>query len=48
MLVIREMEEMIVKFRSGAYETIRDYNYRGPTHVSVRIRGGRRRVLAVR
>jgi 2-oxoisovalerate dehydrogenase E1 component len=35
MLVIREMEEMIVKLRSGAYEAIRDYNYRGPTHVSV-------------
>src|SRR5208283_3926935 len=35
MLTIREMEEMIVKLRSGAYEAIRDYNYRGPTHVSV-------------
>jgi 2-oxoisovalerate dehydrogenase E1 component len=35
MLVIREMEEMIVKLRSGAYDPIRDYNYRGPTHVSV-------------
>ncbi len=35
MLVIREMEEMIVKLRSGAYEPIREYNYRGPTHVSV-------------
>src|SRR5581483_11684203 len=35
MLVIREMEEMIVKLRSGAYEPIRDFNYRGPTHVSV-------------
>jgi len=35
MLTIREMEEMIVKLRSGAYEPIRDYNYRGPTHVSV-------------
>src|SRR5512140_2444124 len=34
-LVSREMEEMIVKLRSGAYEPIRDYNYRGPTHVSV-------------
>src|ERR1035441_9016743 len=34
MLIIREMEEMIVKLRSGAYEPIRDYNYRGPTHVS--------------
>jgi 2-oxoisovalerate dehydrogenase E1 component len=35
MLVIREMEEMIVKLRSGAYEPIREYNYRGPTHVSI-------------
>ncbi len=35
MLVIREMEEMIVKLRSGAYDAIRDFNYRGPTHVSV-------------
>ena len=35
MLIIRELEEMIVKLRSGAYEPIRDFNYRGPTHVSV-------------
>ncbi len=35
MLVIREFEEMIVKLRSGAYEPIRGFNYRGPTHVSV-------------
>ena len=35
MLVIRELEEMIVKLRSGAYDPIRDFNYRGPTHVSV-------------
>ncbi|MSU46631.1 MAG: pyruvate dehydrogenase [Lacunisphaera sp.] len=35
MLVIRELEEMIVKLRSGAYDPIREYNYRGPTHVSV-------------
>ncbi len=34
MMVIREFEEMIVKLRSGAYDPIRDYNYRGPTHVS--------------
>ena len=34
MLIIREFEEMIVKLRSGAYEPIRGYNYRGPTHVS--------------
>ena len=31
MLMIRELEEMIVKLRSGAYEPIRDFNYRGPT-----------------
>ncbi len=31
MLVIRELEEMIVKLRSGAYEPIRDFDYRGPT-----------------
>jgi len=31
MLVIRELEEMIVKLRSGAYEPLRGYNYRGPT-----------------
>ena len=35
MLVIREVEEMIVKLRSGAYEPIGQFNYRGPTHVSV-------------
>ncbi|MDE3066418.1 MAG: dehydrogenase E1 component subunit alpha/beta [Verrucomicrobiota bacterium] len=35
MLMIRELEEMIVKLRSGAYEPIRNFNYRGPTHVSV-------------
>src|ERR1039457_7061919 len=35
MLMIRELEEMIVKLRSGAYEPIREFNYRGPTHVSV-------------
>ena len=34
MLIIRELEEMIVKIRSGSYEPIRGYNYRGPTHVS--------------
>ena len=45
MLMIRELEEMIVKLRSGAYEPIRDYNYRGPTHVSVG-RKARRRALA--
>ena len=35
MLIIREFEEMIVKLRSGAYDPLRDFNYRGPTHVSV-------------
>ncbi len=35
MLMVREVEEMIVRLRSGAYEPIRDFNYRGPTHVSV-------------
>ncbi len=35
MMIIREFEEMIVKLRSGAYEPISDYDYRGPTHVSV-------------
>jgi 2-oxoisovalerate dehydrogenase E1 component len=35
MLIIREFEEMIVKLRSGAYEPLPSYNYRGPTHVSI-------------
>jgi 2-oxoisovalerate dehydrogenase E1 component len=35
MLIVREVEEMIVKLRSGAYEPISDFNYRGPTHVSI-------------
>ena len=35
MLMVREMEEMIVKLRSGAYEPLLDFNYRGPTHVSI-------------
>src|SRR5262245_18159841 len=35
MLVVREFEEMIVKLRSGAYEPLPTYNYRGPTHVSI-------------
>ncbi len=35
MLTIREFEEMIVKLRANAYEPIRDFNYRGPTHVSI-------------
>ena len=35
MLIVRELEEMIVRLRSGAYEPLPDFNYRGPTHVSV-------------
>jgi 2-oxoisovalerate dehydrogenase E1 component len=35
MLIVRELEEMIVKLRSGAYEPIPAFNYRGPTHVSI-------------
>ncbi len=35
MLVIREFEEMILKLRTGAYERISDYEYRGPTHLSI-------------
>ena len=33
--MIRELEEMIVKLKSGVYEPIIDYSYRGPTHVSI-------------
>ena len=35
MLAIRELEEMIVRLRSGGYEPLGDYQYRGPTHVSI-------------
>jgi len=35
MLVIREFEEMILKCRTGAYEIISDYEYRGPSHLSI-------------
>ena len=35
MLTVREFEEMIVKLRSGAYESCSGYEYRGPTHVSI-------------
>ena len=35
MLTIREFEQMIIKLRSGAYEPISDFEYRGPTHVSI-------------
>jgi len=36
MLMVREMKEMIVKLRSGAYEAIAGFIYRGPTHDEVR------------
>lgn len=35
MLMIREFEEMIIKLRSGAYESCVGFDYRGPTHVSI-------------
>lgn len=35
MLIIREVEEMIVKIRSGAYEPCAGFDYRGPTHLSI-------------
>ncbi len=35
MLMIREFEEMILKLRTGAYECIKEYEYRGPTHLSI-------------
>lgn len=35
MLVVREVEDMIVRLRSGAYDPLPGYNYRGPTHVSI-------------
>ncbi len=35
MLTIREFETMIVKLRSGAYEPLPAFNYRGPTHLSI-------------
>ena len=35
MLAIRELEEMIVRLRSGGYEPLGDFAYRGPTHVSI-------------
>ena len=31
MLMIRELEDMIVTVRSGAYEPLAGFNYRGPT-----------------
>ena len=35
MLAIREMETMIVRLRSGGYDALPGYDYRGPTHVSI-------------
>jgi len=35
MLAIRELEEMIVRLRSGGYDPLPAYEYRGPTHVSI-------------
>ena len=35
MLTVREFEEMIIKLRSGAYEACANFDYRGPTHVSI-------------
>ena len=35
MLAIRELEEMIVRLRSGGYSPLPTYDYRGPTHVSI-------------
>jgi 2-oxoisovalerate dehydrogenase E1 component len=35
MLSIREMEEMIVRLRSGGYDPLPGFDYRGPTHVSI-------------
>ena len=35
MLAVREVEEMIVRLRSGGYDPLPGYDYRGPTHVSI-------------
>ena len=35
MLAIRELEEMIVRLRSGGYQPLSGFAYRGPTHVSI-------------
>jgi len=35
MLAIRELEEMIVQLRSGGYDPLPGFEYRGPTHVSI-------------
>jgi 2-oxoisovalerate dehydrogenase E1 component len=35
MLAIRELEEMIVRLRSGGFDALPGFDYRGPTHVSI-------------
>ena len=35
MLAIRELEETIVRLRSGGYDALPGFDYRGPTHVSI-------------
>ncbi|HEY6014513.1 MAG TPA: thiamine pyrophosphate-dependent enzyme, partial [Candidatus Limnocylindrales bacterium] len=35
MLAVRDLEEMIVRLRSGGYDPLPGYDYRGPTHVSI-------------
>ncbi len=35
MLAVRELEEMIVRLRSGGYDPLPGFDYRGPTHVSI-------------
>ena len=34
-MTVDAFEEMILKLRTGAYEAIKGYNYRGPTHLSI-------------
>ena len=35
MMTIRAFEEMILELRSGVYAPLPDFNYRGPTHLSI-------------
>lgn len=35
MMAIRAFEEMILALRAGAYEPLKGYEYRGPTHLSI-------------
>ncbi len=35
MLAVRELEEMIVRLRTGGYDALPGFDYRGPTHVSI-------------